>query len=67
MQGNINKCQRDEIKSLESDKDIVIKEADKGGVVVIMDKEHYLSMLLYILNDKSYYECLESNPKNQIN
>ena len=66
MQGNINNCQRDAIRSLESDKDIVIKKAEKGGAVVIMDKEQYLSMLLYILNDKSYYECLESNPKNQI-
>ena len=49
------------IKSLALDRDIVIKEADKGGAVVIMDKEHYLSMLLDILNDQNYYERLESN------
>ena len=45
------------------DKNIVIKEADKEGAVVIMDKEHYLSMLLDILNNQNYYELLESNPK----
>ena len=39
------------------------KEADKGWVVVIMDKQQYLSMLLDILNDQNYYERLESNRK----
>ena len=50
-------------KSLALDIDIDIKEADKGGAVVIMDKGHYLSMSLDMLNDQTYYECLESNPE----
>ena len=60
---NISKCQRDAIRSLALDKDLVIKDADKGGMVVIMDKKHYLSMSLDILNDQNYYERLESNPE----
>ena len=59
---NISKCQRDAIKSLALDIDIVLKEADKGGAVVIIDKEHYLSMSLDILNDQNNYGRLVSNP-----
>ena len=52
------KQQRDAIKQLSEDRSIVIKEADKGGSVVIMDSEHYKTITHDILNDDKYYEHL---------
>ena len=58
---NVTKQQREAIKRLSEDKSIVIKEADKGGSVVIMDSEHYKTMAYSTLNDHEYYEHLETN------
>ena len=60
---NVTKQQREAIKRLSEDKSIVIKEADKGGSVVIMDSEHYKTMAYSTLNDHEYYEHLETNPQ----
>ena len=49
-------------RSLSADKDIIIKEADKGGSVIIMDTDHYKSMVSGILMDESYYEKLRNDP-----
>ena len=44
----------------------MIKEADKGGTKVIMDKEHYREMVEVIINDKDYYEKLPGDPHQDI-
>lgn len=48
-----------------NDPDIVIKEADKGGAVVIMDCSHYIKMIEYQLNDTQYYEYLDTDPNHK--
>lgn len=53
---NITKIERDAIERLRKDTNVVIKEADKGNAVVIMDREYYKSLCLSILQDESYYE-----------
>lgn len=58
----MSKRQREAIKQLSEDRSIVIKEADKGGSVVIMDSEHYKTMAHDILNDNEYYEHLANDP-----
>ena len=40
------------INDLKNDKNIEIKEADKGGSVVILSKSHYKSMILSQLDDE---------------
>ena len=60
---NISKQQRAAIKSLSEDNSVVIKEADKGGSVVIMDKDHYKGMSFDILQNNEYYEPLEQDPQ----
>ena len=60
---NITKNQRQAISSLANNKDIVIKEADKGGAVVLMNTSHYKKMAEDILKDDSYYETLETDPQ----
>ena len=43
-------------------KDIVIKEANKGGADVIMNsKQHYLEMTSDYLNDEATYKMVEAN------
>lgn len=59
---NVSQQQREAIKRLSEDRSIVIKEADKGGSVVIMDTEHYKTMAYSILNQNEYYEHLEKDP-----
>ncbi|MEW8546501.1 MAG: hypothetical protein AB2693_23545 [Candidatus Thiodiazotropha sp.] len=62
---NLRKQERQSIRSLSTDTNIIIKEADKGGSVVIMDTEHYKKMVNELLQDTSYYEQIDGNPKNQ--
>lgn len=50
------------IKALENRKKIIIRTADKGGGVVIMDKTYYHSQLQTILNDKITYQHLKGDP-----
>ena len=37
---------------LKNDKNLVIKEGDKGGACVIMDKNYYKEKILSLLSDK---------------
>ena len=43
------------LKSLMNNKDLVIKKADKGGVVVVMSSHHYETMVYKQLKDESTY------------
>lgn len=60
---NINKRERKAIQTLSNNSDIIIKEADKGGAVVIMNTKHYKEMAENTLKDENYYKRLERNPK----
>ena len=43
--------------NLKNDKDIIIKESDKGGSCVIMDKTFYYEKMMEMLkDDKTYRE-----------
>ena len=59
---NLSKLEWAAINDLKNDKNIEIKEADKGGSVVILSKSHYKSMILSQLNDEKTYKKLNSNP-----
>ena len=58
---NIHKTEREAISQLTEDESIIIKEADKGGGVVVMDKEFYRKMLLAHLDDPETYLKLDNN------
>lgn len=50
-----------------NDSSIVIKEADKGGAVVVMDAEYYKGKILEMLNNNEFYcEISECNDKKTI-
>lgn len=50
------------IISLGNRKDVIIRPADKGGGVVMLDKEFYHRPLLDLLNDKVTFKRLASDP-----
>ena len=51
----MSKDDRQALKKLKNDESTVIKEADKGGAVVIMDSAHYEQMIYKQLEDKNTY------------
>ena len=65
-QSNISKHEWQDILILKNNKDIIIKEADKGGAVVMMNTKHYLKMISDHLNDKTTYKMVESNCDSKV-
>ena len=53
---NISKNEWEAIKSLKENDSIVIKEADKGGAVVVMNKTHCYIMVVKVLQDEVTYK-----------
>ena len=49
------------ITSLKNNSDIVIKPADKGGAIVIMDKESYVKEAYRQLNNNKYYQRISAS------
>ena len=58
---NLSKMETEAIKTLANDTSIVNKEADKGVATIIMDQSHYKNMVENTLNDKNFYEKLDSD------
>ena len=56
FKSNLTKIECKAIKDLKENDNVVIKEADKGGSVVIMSKEHYMRMVYNQLNDHDTYK-----------
>ena len=63
---NFSKLEMAAVNDLKNDKKIEIKEADKGGSVLILSKFHYKSMILSQLSDEKTYKKLNSNPDQAI-
>ena len=58
---NISNHEWQDILNLKKNKDIVIKETDKGGAVVIINTKHHLKMIRDQLNDETTYKIVEAN------
>ena len=63
---NLSKLEWAAINDLKNDKNIEIKETDKGESVLILLKSHYKSMILSQLNDEKTYKKIKfkSRPGN---
>ncbi|XP_060085696.1 uncharacterized protein LOC132565106 [Ylistrum balloti] len=59
--GNISKEETKALNDLTNDASIVIKEADKGGAKVIMDREFYKNKILELLEDVDNYKEIDTN------
>ena len=53
---NISKEEESALDSLIKDDSIIIKEADKGGSVIIMDKTYYITKIESMLNNNKVFK-----------
>ena len=63
---NLSLSEEKALKSLAKDESIIIKEADKGGAVVIMNKDYYEAKIMNMLSDSEYYSELTENQDKKI-
>ena len=56
VKDNLSIGERDALKRLANNQDIVIKKADKGGATVIMQASSYKEEALRQLSDTSFYK-----------
>ena len=59
---NLTKADHGALQSLKKRDDIIIKPADKGSAVVVVDREHYISEAERQLNDSNFYTSLDHDP-----
>ncbi|XP_061190260.1 uncharacterized protein LOC133198133 [Saccostrea echinata] len=62
---NLSKEERSALQSLKNRDDIVIKKADKGSTVVVLDKETYMAEAHRQLSDERFYKKLGSDPTKE--
>jgi hypothetical protein len=64
---NLTQNERDTLNKLSKTRNLVFKPADKGGALVVMDREEYKNAMLEMLNEDQYKEVKEDlNPKFQL-
>ena len=64
---NLTKNERQAVKSFSQNPNIIIKPADKGGAIVIQDKQKYIEECLRQLNNMEHYNKLHYNPTTEYN
>lgn len=63
---NLSKGEKLALKSLRENTEIVIRQADKGGGVVVQDYEDYNAEATKILLDREYYSKISEDPFSKI-
>ena len=58
---NITHLEKEALTSLTNNDTIVIKPADKGGAIVVMNRKDYIAEGLRQLDDKKFYQRLEED------
>ncbi|XP_053391643.1 uncharacterized protein LOC128554386 [Mercenaria mercenaria] len=64
---NLSKEEQEALKQLSQDETIVVKKADKGSSVVIMNRKDYISEAYRQLENNKYYKRLDENPQKLFN
>ena len=59
---NLMKSERCALYDFQNRQEIIIKPADKGSAVVVMDRDHYISEAGRQLGDSTYYRLLDHDP-----
>jgi len=63
---NLNASEYKALQNLTQDHTIIIKEADKGGAVVIMNANYYEEKIMEILKDDKTYEPISNYNENTV-
>ena len=59
IKDNLSAKQKKALNDLINNKEIIIKEADKGSAIVIMNKDYYITKIQEMLNDTENYEPMK--------
>src|SRR6218665_4015615 len=62
---NLNIAQRQSITQLRNNEDIIVKSADKGGMVCVLNKSSYLTEADRQLSNTKYYRMIDEPLKEQ--
>ena len=62
---NLSKEENKALESLTKDESIIIKEADKGGADVIMDRNYYETKIIEMLLNPEFYSEMSENQNNK--
>ncbi|CAJ0964495.1 unnamed protein product, partial [Ranitomeya imitator] len=62
VSSNMSRAEKLAINSLRSNKKLIIKPADKGGAVVVMDKQYYIREIRSQLSDSEIYLPITYDP-----
>ena len=66
IRSNLTLAEKQAFLKLRHNKEIIIKKADKGSVIVVEDKQTYINEGLKHLADTSTYKKLEGNPTPEL-
>ncbi len=66
-QNNLTRSERSALTELKAMSDIIIKPADKGSAVVILNKKDYIAEGMRQLSDKKFYKKLDTDPTEAYN
>ncbi len=61
VRDNITKQEREAIKHLINNDDLIIKESDKGSSICVMNTEFYKQKIMDLLGDTSFYKQIPDN------
>ena len=64
---NFTNVERKYLSDLANDTSIVIKKADKGGAIVIQNREDYIKEGERQLSDEKFYRKLDDDPTSEHN
>ena len=65
LKDNLPSEEKKALKSLRQRIDIIIKPADKGSAVVVLNREDYIREADRQLNNHTYYQKLTADPTTQ--
>ncbi|KAL9977158.1 hypothetical protein ACROYT_G014536 [Oculina patagonica] len=65
-QRNLTREEQRALENLQSYDDIIIKQADKGSAVVVLDKGTYVQEAMRQLNDEEVYTSLDTDPTQEM-
>lgn len=63
---NLSRNELVALRELKNDEDIIIKPADKGGAIVLMNRADYINEANRQLNNQMFYEQVRSNQNEKI-
>ena len=69
VNGNLTKQERRALTQLQEDQDLVIRKADKGNTLVLMDKDYYFNTLVvkHHLNTSTYQKVDSDSDSRVLN